>query len=134
MLTEYGMSNSLGPVEYADRYENLSSETKSIIEKEVQANLKASYEDVRKILTDNRQKLELLAKALVEYETLDKAEVEKVIRGEALPGRPRALPKGPISLPLEENAPHGGGLEGVPQPQPPESSARPPTSVHDVND
>ena len=118
------MSNSLGPVEYADRYEALSSETKSIIEKEVQTNLKASYEDVRKLLTDNRKKLELLAKALVLYETLDRAEVEKVIRGEALTNRPRALPKGPISLPLPVDAPHRPGLDGVPQPQPPEASAR----------
>lgn len=133
MLTQYGMSNSLGPVGYADRYENLSSETKAIIEREMQQNLKNSYEDVRKILTDNRKKLELLAKALVEYETLDKAEVEKVIRGEKLLGRPKVLPRRPITLPLGAGATQQPGLDGIGQPQPPsEASQAGPTSGVDA--
>ncbi|KAF4343390.1 ATP-dependent metalloprotease [Fusarium beomiforme] len=124
MVTLFGMSSVLGPVEYGRRYENLSSETKAAIEGEVQRTIRKSYEDVRKLLTDKRNELDLLAKALVKYETLDKAEVEKVIRGESLPGRIVA-PKGPMTLPIPQQAPTPPGLGGVAHPQPPETPAPP---------
>ncbi|KAH6608065.1 hypothetical protein Trco_004378 [Trichoderma cornu-damae] len=109
MVTHFGMSNALGPVEYGRRYENLSSETKALIEGEVQKTLRKSYEDVRKVLTEKRKELDLLAQALVQYETLDKEEVEKVIRGEKLPGRTMA-PKGPLTLPIPDEIPRPPGL------------------------
>jgi ATP-dependent metalloprotease len=123
MVTSFGMSRALGPVEYQRRYENLSSETRSMIENEVQKTLKASYEDVRRLLTDKRKELDLLAQALVKYETLDRAEVEKVIRGESLPGR-TIVPPGPLVLPIPEET-QPAGLAGIPHPQPPESPAPP---------
>ena len=128
MVTHFGMSNVLGPVEYGRRYENLSSETRSVIEGEVQKAMKKSYEDVRKLLTEKRKELDLLAKALVEYETLDKAEVELVIRGEKLPGR-TIVPKGPLVLPIPDDSPQPPGLNGVPHPHPPESPAPPAPAV-----
>ncbi|KOS22536.1 Mitochondrial inner membrane i-AAA protease supercomplex subunit YME1 [Escovopsis weberi] len=123
MVTHFGMSNALGPVEYGRRYENLSSETKSLIENEVQRTLRKSYEDVRTLLTEKRKELDLLAQALVQYETLDKDEVERVIRGEKLPGR-TMVPKGPLTLPIPDDIPQPPGL-GVPQPHPPETPAPP---------
>lgn len=120
MVTLFGMSSALGPVEYGRRYENLSSETKATIEGEVQKTLRKSYEDVRHLLTEKRKELDLLAKALVQYETLDKAEVEKVIRGETLPNRTIAS-KGPLTIPIPEDVPQPPGLGGVPQPGPPET-------------
>lgn len=123
MVTHFGMSSVLGPVEYGRRYENLSSETKALIEGEVQKTLRKSYEDVRKVLTEKRKELDLLAQALVQYETLDKDEVEKVIRGEKLPGR-TIVPKGPLTLPIPDDIPPPPGL-GVPQPHPPPSPAPP---------
>lgn len=126
MVTLFGMSSALGPVEYGRRYENLSSETKSMIENEVKNTLKKSYEDVRTLLTEKRKELDLLAEALVQYETLDKAEVEKVIRGEKLPGR-TIVPRGPLTMPIPADLPQPPGL-GVVHPQPPESPA-PPASV-----
>ncbi|KAF5012530.1 hypothetical protein FDECE_1429 [Fusarium decemcellulare] len=122
MVTLFGMSSALGPVEYGRRYENLSSETKAAIEGEVQKTLRKSYEDVRKLLTEKRKELDLLAKALVQYETLDKSEVEKVIRGESLPGR-IIVPKGPLTLPIPQETPTPPGLGGVHQP--PETPAPP---------
>lgn len=124
MVTLFGMSAALGPVEYARRYENLSSETKATIEGEVQKQLRKSYEDVRELLTEKRNELDLLAKALVQYETLDKSEVEKVIKGESLPGR-RIAPKGPLMLPIPDDFPQPPGLGGVPQPEPPGTPAPP---------
>lgn len=124
MVTNFGMSEALGPVEYGRRYGNLSSETRAMIEAEVQRTLKKSYEDVRKLLTDKRKELDLLAQALVQYETLDKTEVEMVIRGEKLPGR-SMVPRGPLVLPISDETPQPPGLDGVPHPQPPDSPAPP---------
>ncbi|KAM0220829.1 hypothetical protein ACHAQI_000298 [Fusarium lateritium] len=131
MVTLFGMSSVLGPVEYGRRYENLSSETKATIEGEVQKTIRKSYEDVRKLLTDKRGELDLLAKALVKYETLDKSEVEKVIRGENLPGRAVA-PKGPMKMPIPQESPTPPGLGGVPHPHPPETPA-PPAAAADAS-
>ncbi|KAG6010062.1 hypothetical protein E4U43_008651 [Claviceps pusilla] len=128
MVTNFGMSSALGPVEYSRRYENLSSETRSLIEQEVQKNLKNSYEQVRALLTEKRKELDLLAQALVQYETLDKKEVEMVIRGEKLPGR-TIVPKGPLILPIPSDVPQPPGLGNVPHPQPPESEAPPPAQA-----
>ncbi|RCI11828.1 hypothetical protein L249_7159 [Ophiocordyceps polyrhachis-furcata BCC 54312] len=124
MITNLGMSNDLGPVEYGRRYENLSSETRAKIEVEVQKTLKKSYEDVRRLLTERRKELDLLARALVQYETLDKTEVERVIRGEKLTER-TAVPKGPLVVPLPDQTPQPPGLSGVPQPEPPATPAPP---------
>ncbi|KAJ3474005.1 hypothetical protein NLG97_g10036 [Lecanicillium saksenae] len=123
MVAQFGMSSVLGPMEYGRRYENLSSETRAIIEAEVQKSLKKSYEDVRKLLTEKRKELDLLAQALVKYETLDKDEVEIVIRGEDLPGRP-VLARGPMVMPVPAEPPAPPGLGGVPHPEP-ESPAPP---------
>lgn len=125
MVTNFGMSRALGPVEYGRRYENLSSETRSMIEQEVQKNLKKSYEEVRTLLTEKRKELDLLAQALVQYETLDKKEVEMVIRGEKLPGR-TIVSGGPLILPIPSDTPQPPGLGHT---QPPESEAPPPAQV-----
>ncbi|KAH6885861.1 P-loop containing nucleoside triphosphate hydrolase protein [Thelonectria olida] len=130
MVTLFGMSSTLGPVEYGRRYENLSSSTKAAIEGEVQKTLRKSYEDVRTLLTEKRNELDLLAKALVQYETLDKSEVEKVIRGETLPGR-IIVPKGPLTIPIPEDTPQPPGLGGVGQPQPP--TPAPPAAAETSN-
>ncbi|KEY69088.1 hypothetical protein S7711_09366 [Stachybotrys chartarum IBT 7711] len=114
MVTSYGMSTELGPVEYARRYDNLSSETKALIESEVQKTLKRLYEEVRQVLTERRKELDLLAQGLMQYETLDRAEVEKVIRGEKLPDR-TIVPRGPMVLPVPVEVPQPPGLGGVAQ-------------------
>lgn len=127
MVAKFGMSAALGPVEYGKRYEHLSSETRSKIENEVQTTLKKSYQDVRHLLTDRRTELDRLALALVKYETLDKAEVEKVIRGESLPGR-TIVPSGPMLMPIPDDAPQPP-LGGVPQPSPPDTQEPPPVAA-----
>ena len=127
MVTNLGMSAALGPMEYHRRYEHLSSRTRALIETEVQNTLKKEYEGVRELLTDKRKELDLLAQALVKYETLDKAEVESVLRGEELIGKP-VMPKGAVVVPIPENATHVPGLEGIPVPQPSGSEAESPTT------
>lgn len=125
MISALGMSEKLGPVEWRQRYNHLSSDTRALIESEVQRTLSESYERAKVLLISRRKELDLLAKALVEYETLDRDEVAKVIRGEKLVGRvpvpqgPMVVPKGPS--PLEGLPPlsPGGDEENSRPPQPP---------------
>lgn len=131
MVAKFGMSEALGPVEYGKRYEHLSSDTRFRIESEVQTTLKKSYQDVKTLLTEKRKELDLLAQALVKYETLDKSEVEKVIRGESLPKR-LIVPKGPIMIPIPADAPDPP-FGGVGQPHPPEEPVPPPVAAGSTN-
>jgi ATP-dependent metalloprotease len=98
MVTEAGMS-PLGNVDFSRYYDTLSSETREKVEIEVRKLVEESHARATALLISRRKELELLAKALVEYETLNKAEMEKVIRGEKLPERDISSPTTPIKLP-----------------------------------
>ncbi|AEO61498.1 hypothetical protein MYCTH_2311706 [Thermothelomyces thermophilus ATCC 42464] len=138
MVAQLGMSERLGPVEYLRDYERLSSETRAMVEAEVKKVLDESYARARALLVSKRAELDLLAKALVEYETLDRAEVEKVLRGEKLEGR-ISVPPGPMAVPKPQKSiepglpmpPLSGGDDGEsagpgspPPPAPPPAPAR----------
>lgn len=84
MVTEYGFSPKLGSVDLRSRYETLSSETKQEIESEVRRLLDEAAVRARTILIERRDELDVLTRALMEYETLTREEFEKVLRGEAL--------------------------------------------------
>lgn len=119
MVGQLGMSEKLGPVEYMRKYNQLSSETRAMVESEVKSVLDTSYHRARALLVSRRKELDLLAKALVEYETLDKAEVEKVIRGEKLKDR-ISVPPGPMTVPKPPTDPVSGA--GLPLPPIPGAS------------
>jgi len=100
MVTQMGMSDKLGNVDLHSDYNRLSSETKQTIENEVRRILEEGKERARTLLVSRRKELELLANALVEYESLGKEEMEKVVRGEKLPERlTTSSNKGPPSAP-----------------------------------
>ncbi|KAK0652112.1 putative ATP-dependent peptidase [Cercophora newfieldiana] len=130
MVGQLGMSEKLGPVEYLRNYNNLSSETRAMVEAEVKKVLDASYDRARNLLISRRTELDLLAKALVEYETLDKAEVEAILRGEKLQGR-LPVPPGPMKVPKPPTPvgetglplPPLSGESGSPNPPPPPPAA-----------
>ncbi|KAF2236368.1 ATP-dependent metallopeptidase Hfl [Viridothelium virens] len=103
MVTQYGMSDGLGNVDLHSEYRYLSSETKQRIENEVRSIIEDSRERVTKLLTLKRRELELLAKALVEYETLDKSEVEKILKGEKLPNKVGESPQEPSGIKLPDS-------------------------------
>ncbi|KAK1761285.1 mitochondrial inner membrane i-AAA protease supercomplex subunit YME1 [Echria macrotheca] len=122
MVGQLGMSEKLGPVEYLRRYNQLSSETRAMVEAEVKKVLDDSYSRARTLLMSKRKELDLLAKALVEYETLDKPEVEKILRGEKLKDR-IPVPPGPMAVPK----PTGPvGQTGIPLPPLPGNGSPPP--------
>lgn len=108
MVTMAGMSDAIGNVDLNSDYNRLSSQTKQKIEDEVRRMIDESYARAKKLLTENREKLDRLAYALVEYETLDKNEMEAVVRGEKLPKRTlKADPEAPVKLPDAITGPFG---------------------------
>lgn len=84
MITRFGYSKKLGNVDLSTNYDSLSSETKQEIEGEVRRLVEEARLRASKILTEKRDELEILTKALIEYETLTKEEMEKVLRGEKI--------------------------------------------------
>ena len=89
MVTEWGMSDEIGMVDYAEsevhyREKRISSETASKIEKEVRGLIEEGYRRAKKILTDHNADLHKLAKALLEYELLSGDEINAILRGEAI--------------------------------------------------
>lgn len=98
LVTRFGYSKKLGNVDLSTNYNSLSSETKQEIEAEVRRLVEEARQRATKILTEKRHELELLTKALVEYETLTKEEMEKVLKGEKL-DKLVLPPETPLKLP-----------------------------------
>ncbi|MDE1151758.1 MAG: hypothetical protein PW788_04395 [Micavibrio sp.] len=97
MVTEWGMSEELGPIHYgSDREEvflgysmggnqqGISGTTAAKVDAEVKKIVSNAYDSARKTLMDYKHELEALARALLEYETLNGEEIPRVIRGEPL--------------------------------------------------
>ncbi|KAH8145478.1 uncharacterized protein LAJ45_10448 [Morchella importuna] len=99
MVMELGMSPVVGDVNMTEDYQHLSTKTKELIETEVRRIIEESRGRVTTILQKHRKELDLLAKALVEYESLSYDEMKKVIAGETLPHKLKILPNVPIKLP-----------------------------------
>jgi ATP-dependent metalloprotease len=98
MVTSYGMSPELGNVDLASNHDKLSADTKRMIESEVRRMIEEGYVRARELLQLKRKELDLLAKALIDYETLNKDEAFKVVKGEKLEGK-IIMPSGPMKVP-----------------------------------
>ena len=98
MVTQMGMSDRLGNLDLHSDYARLPPETKQTIWEEVRGIVDASRNRAHTLLTTHRKELELLAAALVDYETLSKGEMEQVVKGEKL-DRMMASPDAPIKIP-----------------------------------
>jgi len=91
MILEWGMSDRLGFVNYGhaedERYfpeKEYSEETAKIVDEEIRRLTDEAYEDTRKLIDENWDKVQRLAEALLRYETLAADEVERLMRGEEL--------------------------------------------------
>ncbi|KAK9457563.1 peptidase family M41-domain-containing protein [Dipodascopsis uninucleata] len=82
MVTSFGMSDKVGPVELADNWGEWSASTRELAEREIRDVLLKSEDRARQLLKERNVELNRLAEALFEYETLDKADIERVVRGE----------------------------------------------------
>jgi len=99
MVTTCGFSDVLGNVDFKSNYDMVSPETKRLIDNEVRRLIDEAKLSARALLLSKRKELDRLADGLVQYETLDKEEILKVIKGEDLPGRLKSMPDAPIKIP-----------------------------------
>ncbi|KAJ1826273.1 i-AAA protease yme1 [Coemansia sp. RSA 2708] len=82
MITQFGMDDKVGLVSYNDEQRaKLSAEGKRTIEDQVRELNRASNLRVMELLQVHRVELDRLAQALVQYETLDKNEIERAVKG-----------------------------------------------------
>lgn len=107
-----GMSEKLGDVDLATDYNSLSSGTKELIEQEVRRLIEEGRARAKNLILSKRNELDLIANALVEYETLSADELKKILKGEKLPNKISILPDVPIKL--AEGVYSGPTLEGGP--------------------
>ncbi len=96
MVTEWGMSDKLGMISYGDNSQevflghsvtqtkNVSEETARQIDAEIRGIIDGAYERAKTLLSENIDELHLLAKGLLEHETLSGEEIKQVIRGEPI--------------------------------------------------
>ncbi len=137
MVTEWGMSEVLGPLLYNEnqqevflghsiaQHQNMSEETARMIDEEIRRIVNAGYEKAWEVLSNDREELEAITQALMEFETITGEEVKAILRGEKI-DRPTDddSSRGPIesavpvagrqSKPRDEPDPDTGGME--PQP------------------
>jgi cell division protease FtsH len=126
MVTRWGMSDELGPLQYADaeeevflgysvnRQRNMSNETAQLIDKEIRRIVDEGYARAKNVLEENREQLETLAKALLEYETLSGDEIKTLMAGGTVDrGGPKGttIPAAGSSIPKAKR-PKGGTIGG----------------------
>jgi cell division protease FtsH len=108
MVTRYGMSDALGPMVYAENegevflgrsiatQKNVSEATMQKVDLEIRRIIDEQYALARKLIEDNRDKVEALAKALLEWETLDSEQIEDIMQGRPpRPPKPSTSPAAP---------------------------------------
>ncbi len=139
MVCQYGMSDKLGMVQYGtdDEYVFLGREmartkiysesTARDIDEEIKSIIDAGYKTAHDLIYNNRDKLEAIAKGLLEYETLDRVQVEEIVEtGKFTPPPPKpqsgTMVGAPAGTPLPEMPPKPAppklpGL-GAPSPAP----------------
>lgn len=130
MVTQWGMSDKLGPLKYGDnqeevflghsvtRTQNVSEETARLIDAEVKSIVMNGYDRAKQVLTDNIDQLHRLAAALLELETLSGDEIKRVLAGETI-DRGGATVRLPSSAPTGVSAiPKTGRRGGFGEPAP----------------
>ena len=132
MVTQYGMSEKLGPLTYAENEQeiflghsvtqtkNVSEATAEVIDAEVRHIVDSGYARARGILEDNIEGLHVLAKALIEYETLTGVEIVALLAGDEVV-RPD-VEEPPEDAGKRSSVPSSGGKGAAgglkPEPQP----------------
>lgn len=134
MVMRYGMSEKLGPMVYAEnegeiflgrsitKTTHMSEETMRQVDAEVRRIIDEQYALARRLIEQNADKMHAMAKALLEWETIDSEQIDDIMAG-----RPPRPPKGaaPNTPPAGGNGGSGGAAEPVkadPTPQAPSAA------------
>lgn len=131
MVTKWGLSEKLGPLMYAEeegevflgrggggQAASFSGETAKLIDSEVRSIIDQCYGTAKQILTDNRDKLDAMADALMKYETIDAEQIDDIMAGRA-PREPRdwtggtGTPPPPVIQDERPETPIGGPAADV---------------------
>jgi cell division protease FtsH len=94
MVTRYGMSDALGPMVYGENegevflgrsvttHKNMSEDTMRKVDAEIRRIIDQQYSLARKLLEDNRDKVEAMTAALLEWETIDAEQIDDIMTGQ----------------------------------------------------
>ncbi|HEC17147.1 MAG TPA: ATP-dependent zinc metalloprotease FtsH [Sedimenticola sp.] len=134
MVTQWGLSEKLGPLLYEDeeeevflgrsvtQHKNVSDDTAHTIDEEIRAIINRNYERADNILNENMEKLHLMAEALIKYETIDSDQIDDIMSGK--PPRPPedweepdSKPDGGVKVAGEKPKDKGEGTIGGPAEQ-----------------
>ncbi|HQZ46019.1 MAG TPA: ATP-dependent zinc metalloprotease FtsH [Usitatibacteraceae bacterium] len=128
MVTEWGMSDTLGPMTYSENegevflgrsvttHQAISDETMQKVDLEIRRIIDEQYHLARKLLEDNRDKVEAMSKALLEWETIDAEQIADIMAGKP-PREPKPVAAKPADSP---SPPPDGGAKGA---EPPASAS-----------
>jgi len=121
MVMRWGMSDALGPQVYGDNesevflgrdvttHKNLANSTAELVDREIRRIIDEQYDRARKVIEANRDKVEAMTKALLEWETIDANQINDIMEGRD-PRPPEATGSDSGS---DSNTPKGGSpVEG----------------------
>ena len=127
MVTQWGMSDVMGPMVYGEEegevflgrsvttHKSVSEETLRRVDAEVRRIIDEQYALARKILEENRDKVERMTRALLEWETIDSDQIDDIMAGhEPRPPKPVAPPtssNSSPSAPAPTTTPAAGGVD-----------------------
>jgi cell division protease FtsH len=116
MVTKWGLSDAMGPLMYDEGGEEvflgrtaaqpskaMSDETALAIDKEVRAIIDKCYEKARDLLEEHRSKMDMMAEALMQYETIDSEQIDAIMEGRK-PNPPSDWSDGPSGSPSDPEA------------------------------
>jgi cell division protease FtsH len=125
MVTQWGMSDELGTMVYGENegeiflgravttHKNVSEATMQKVDAEIRRIIDQQYRVARKLIEDNREKVEAMAKALLEWETIDADQIADIMEG-----RPPRPPKPTASQTAAKPPAGSSGTEGAAAPTP----------------
>ena len=123
MICEYGMSDNIGPVTFGHRQDQVflgrdiardkdySEEVAAEIDKEVRSFMEDAYAATEQLLSENIDKLHVIAKALMEKETLDEEEINQLVKYGHILSAEEKLSLVQQSVATEEAAPADASVE-----------------------
>jgi cell division protease FtsH len=120
MVTRFGMSDAMGVMVYEDSEnegffggstKTISEATQQKVDAEIRAILDGQYALARRLLEENREKVEMMTKALLDWETLDADQISDIMAGK----EPRS-PKTSVLTKRPPSDPGQGGVQNAPAP------------------
>ena len=129
MVTQWGMSEALGTMVYGENegevflgrsvttHKNVSEATMQKVDEEIRRIIDQQYALARGLIEANRDKVEAMAKALLEFETLDADQLDDIMAGKP-PRPPKVIQSSKDAQPPQDAAPTASGTPSAPQPAP----------------